>query len=162
MRTLILSVLSLASVSAAALGLAVAAVQAPKGPPSDVDGDGQVTREEAMSHAVERFERMDADANGAVTEEEMKAARDEMRKARQGAREGKKGKRGGRGFLRADTDEDGQVSRAEIMASAEARFDRADANGDGYLTKDEMPRRGERGGKGHDRKDKGTEKPSDE
>jgi len=37
-----------------------------------------------------------------------------------------------------DTNEDGQVDKAEYMAHAEQRFERADANGDGFITTEEM------------------------
>jgi hypothetical protein len=37
----------------------------------------------------------------------------------------------------ADTDKDGAVSQAEFMAAAMQRFDRADANHDGTVTRDE-------------------------
>jgi Ca2+-binding EF-hand superfamily protein len=37
-----------------------------------------------------------------------------------------------------DTDGDGKVSKAEALAAAAARFDKADANKDGFLTVEEM------------------------
>lgn len=39
-----------------------------------------------------------------------------------------------------DTDGDGQISRAEMRASATQNFQRMDKNGDGVLTEDERPR----------------------
>ena len=45
-------------------------------------------------------------------------------------------------FQEIDTDGDGQLSRAELEAHAAARFARADSNGDGFLSGDEI-------GKGH-------------
>src|SRR3546814_5795363 len=48
-----------------------------------------------------------------------------------------------------DTDGSGTIGRAEMLAAAEARFKRRDANGDGQLSGDEMRRphkpRGHRG-----------------
>ncbi|WP_353204227.1 EF-hand domain-containing protein [Sphingomonas sp.] len=44
---------------------------------------------------------------------------------------------GGMGMMRADTNGDGMISRAEATAQANARFDRMDANKDGTLTADE-------------------------
>src|SRR3546814_11136758 len=48
-----------------------------------------------------------------------------------------------------DTDGSGTIGRAEMLAAAEARFTRRDANGDGQLSGDEMRRppkpRGQRG-----------------
>lgn len=53
--------------------------------------------------------------------------------------------RGGGAIMRADTNGDGVVTRAEALAQAGERFDRMDLNGDGKLTPDEMPRRTGRG-----------------
>ena len=44
---------------------------------------------------------------------------------------------GGMGMMRADTNGDGMISRAEDMAQANAHFDRMDTNKDGTLTADE-------------------------
>jgi len=54
------------------------------------------------------------------------------------------GGRGG-GMMRADTNGDGNISRAEFTAQAEARFARMDKNGDGFITADEMTGRSGRG-----------------
>jgi Ca2+-binding EF-hand superfamily protein len=58
---------------------------------------------------------------------------------------------GGRGgmMMRADTNGDGKISRAEFTAMMEQRFTRLDKNGDGFITADEvsdMPNRGPGGG----------------
>lgn len=42
------------------------------------------------------------------------------------------------GPMRADTNKDGVITRAEAIAAAEARFAKADANKDGKLTGDEL------------------------
>lgn len=56
---------------------------------------------------------------------------------------------GGMGMMRADTNGDGVVTRAECTTQVDARFERMDANGDGRLDPDEMPRFGmRRGGRG--------------
>ena len=39
---------------------------------------------------------------------------------------------------KVDTDGDGAISKAEFLASKEARFDKMDADSDGLITKDEM------------------------
>ena len=49
-----------------------------------------------------------------------------------------------KGPMRADTNGDGVVSRAEFFAAAEARFKNRDANGDRTLSGDEMKDRGGR------------------
>lgn len=51
---------------------------------------------------------------------------------------------GGMGMMRADTNGDGAISRAEATAQANARFDRMDTNKDGTLTADERKGPGSR------------------
>ena len=46
--------------------------------------------------------------------------------------------RGGGMMMRADSNGDGVIARAEALAQAGERFDRMDANGDGKLTSDEI------------------------
>ncbi len=55
---------------------------------------------------------------------------------------GKHGKGGGLGMIRfADTDENGQVSKAEFTAVGEKMFERLDRNKDGVISIDDMPDR---------------------
>ncbi|MEO7689318.1 MAG: EF-hand domain-containing protein [Sphingomonas sp.] len=53
--------------------------------------------------------------------------------------------RGGGMMMRADTNGDGNISRTEFTAQAEARFARMDKNGDGFISADEMGGRSGRG-----------------
>jgi hypothetical protein len=53
------------------------------------------------------------------------------------------------GFGRADANNDGQITRAEWVQAATARFDRFDANKDGKLIGDELPKHGRGGPDGH-------------
>ena len=52
---------------------------------------------------------------------------------------------------RADGNKDGQITRAEWLQAATARFDRFDTNKDGKLVADEMPRGH---GRGHGHRDR--------
>ncbi|KUJ76755.1 calcium-binding protein [Ruegeria marisrubri] len=87
------------------------------------------------------FEELDADGNGEVSKAEMEA----HRTAR---------------FDKADTDGDGKLSVDEIQTAAQERakqmasamFERRDANQDGFLTEDELPKP-QRQGKMFDRID---------
>ena len=51
---------------------------------------------------------------------------------------------GGMGMMRADTNGDGLISKAEATAQANTRFDRMDANKDGTITADERQGPGSR------------------
>ena len=50
---------------------------------------------------------------------------------------------------RADANNDGQITRAEWVQAATARFDRLDANKDGKLVGEELPRKQGGGGPHH-------------
>jgi Ca2+-binding EF-hand superfamily protein len=136
---------------AAALMAASGAALAQSGPPGphgrhvmshDANGDGAVTREELDAARAVMFARLDANSDGAVT-------RGEMRVGHHGGREH------GRGEGRSrDANNDGSVTREEFLAGPNAMFDTLDANDDGVLSTAEMAEhrahhgRGERGDHG--------------
>lgn len=92
----------------------------------DVNGDGQVTREE-LFQTFDMFDRLDENGDGVVAEADFEAHRTAM----------------AFGFAarRADDDRDRAVTAAEW----DAWFAERDANGDGRLTVDDRPERAERG-----------------
>ena len=115
---------------------------APKG---DANGDGVLTRDEAMAQADARFDRMDANRDGKLTPDEMRPHRpmgesgatppppppppaDGAAPPPPGA-----GGRGERMFARLDTNSDGVIDREEYRALAAQRFDRMDTNKDGKI-----------------------------
>lgn len=133
MKKTVLAVTALALASAATLALA-----APEGRghgpmferlrAADSNADGLISRSEAASlpRLADRFDAIDANRDGQVSFEELRA----YRQANRGA-----------GFVRhLDANGDGKVSRDEALAAAAARFDRADADRDGFVTLDEMQR----------------------
>ncbi|MCR6723403.1 EF-hand domain-containing protein [Agrobacterium fabrum] len=118
----------------------------------DKDKDGSITpkemreyrkaKMEAFRAANPRPEREDAKADEAKGPEGKRAERDHGgRSGHQGwGRHGGKG--GGLGMIRwADTDENGQVSKAESTAAGEKMFERLDRNKDGVISIDDMPDR---------------------
>jgi Ca2+-binding EF-hand superfamily protein len=98
----------------------------------DADGDGGITRDEMKAHMAARFARADADGDGLLTRDEMLARAEEQAAER-------RAKRIDRMMDRLDADGDSALSLAEMQARADGRrFDRADADGDGRITKAEM------------------------
>jgi len=99
---------------------------------ADKNADGMLSRDEAASlpRILEHFDEIDADHNGQITFEELRAFH-------QG--HGRHGHHGG--FMKhLDKDGDGRVSRDEAQGAPRLaqNFDQLDANHDGFLTKDEL------------------------
>ena len=106
----------------------------------DTNGDGLISKAENRAAVEARFARMDANGDGTL-------ARDERGKKGKWKRGG--GRRGGGampGGMKADANGDGVITRAEFDAQSAARFAALDANKDGKIEKSEMRKpRGMRG-----------------
>jgi Ca2+-binding EF-hand superfamily protein len=94
----------------------------------DKDGDGRISRDEAAAapRLAQNFDRIDADRDGFLTKEELRAAHKAMRVEH---------------WNRMDTDRDGRISLAEAQANAPRlakNFDQVDANHDGFVTPEEL------------------------
>ena len=122
----------------------------------DANGDGVLSEADREAKAKEHFAKMDTNGDGTVSEAEFLAVREarmeqrqERREARMEQRGGERmarrggrghhgGHHGGKGMMKmADTNQDGQITQAEFQAAALARFDKADADGNGTVTAEE-------------------------
>ena len=105
----------------------------------DSDGDGKLSLEEVPPPMQQRFEQMDANGDGFLDEQELSALR--------GGRGGPPGGPGGRGpgggdratrLMQRDADGDGKISRSEMPPPLLELFDQIDTDGDGFLTAEEI------------------------
>lgn len=103
----------------------------------DADRDGKATRDEFMQSVDKHFAEFDLDSDGRITDEDLPPA---MRGRGVLAGNTDRLRRGfGRRILTllrgADADQDGIVTREEVMAAAERRFTVLDRSVDGTLDK---------------------------
>lgn len=98
---------------------------------ADTDNDGVITRSEFDAARSKRFTEKDANGDGSLSSDEFKTGlpRIVQRNAE-------------RKFNEMDSDNNGLLSRSEFDAGGDSIFKRLDTNGDGRLTKEEMPRFG--------------------
>ena len=106
----------------------------------DTDNDGKISQAEYMADCEKRFKSLDTNSDGFLTKEEAKgAATQKMEEAKQKAMEKAEMR-----FDQIDANKDGKISPDEWKAAhpdkpmSEEWFTEADANGDGFLTKEEI------------------------
>lgn len=105
----------------------------------DANRDGKLDKADRAVRIGEHFDKMDANRDGAISKQEFIAAHEQPMTGHDGA--GHKGMMGhgmmGHGMKGMDANGSRTITRDEFVAGALKRFDTADANHDGKLTKDE-------------------------
>lgn len=109
----------------------------------DTNGDGLISKAENRAATEARFTRMDANGDGTIGADERGKG---MGKWKRGGRRGATAE-GGPGpmpggkmrGMKADANGDGVITRAEFDAENAARFAKMDANKDGKIDQSEMP-----------------------
>lgn len=113
-----LAALTLAAAGGVAIAQAAPQAAAPRAMRADADGDSRISQAEFVGRRLQRLTAADADRDGSVTPEEMRAVAQARMAQRADAR-----------FQRLDANSDGSISRAEFdgrrAARAEARPHRA-------------------------------------
>ena len=126
------TVVSLAAIALAAASFAALAGEGgPRGDhfkKADTNGDGMISKAEAsaMPRLAKNFEAIDANKDGQVTADEMRAFHEKRRAEH---------------MKKVDANGDGLISKAEAQANAPRlfeHFDQLDVNKDGQLSKQEM------------------------
>lgn len=94
---------------------------------ADLNNDGKVTLDEALTHGTQMFQLHDKNKDGVITRDEVPAWNNH--------------------FAQADTNNDGKVTSAEHESMLRARFGLMDTNKDGVLSGNELMC-GHKGGRG--------------
>lgn len=110
----------------------------------DTNGDGLISKAENRAAAEARFARMDANGDGTIGADERGKGRWKRGEGRRGGdtTEGGPGPMPGgkRHGMKADANGDGVITRAEFDAQNAARFAAMDMNKDGKIDSSEMPK----------------------
>ena len=108
----------------------------------DTNGDGLISKAENRAAIEARFARMDANGDGTIGADERGKGMGKWKRGGRGASaEGGPGPmRAGMGHgMKADANGDGVITRAEFDAQNAARFAAMDTNKDGKIDQSEMP-----------------------
>ncbi len=110
---------------------------------ADKNSDGKISKDEVPEEVWTRLGKLDTDGDGAVSGVEAKAGRPDGPRPSGGPDKGKdapdKGKGGpGEMLKRADKNGDGNISKDEVPEEAWTRLGKLDKDSDGVVTKEEL------------------------
>ncbi|NQT15355.1 MAG: hypothetical protein HQ582_21545, partial [Planctomycetes bacterium] len=107
----------------------------------DQNKDGRVTKDELPEPMQRMLQRADANQDGAIDKEEADKMAERMGRGGPGGQGGPGGRGGGdfvQRLMNLDRDDDGKVAKDEAPEwMRQEMFERADANGDGFIDKKE-------------------------
>jgi len=132
---LLASALLLALSSSPAFAQAAAAGSKPAATnlgPIDQNGDGKISQAEAQWVTAKSIAKIDANHDGMITAEELKAEEERLRNAERQ-----------RQLTLLDSNHDGKTTTAEFAQMDTERFKSMDRNHDGQLTPDELRPQGQ-------------------
>jgi len=107
----------------------------------DKNSDGKLSKDELPPQLAERLLKADTDKDGAVSKSELEEARKKFAGQRGGPGPGPGGRGGqnpGEMFDRMDRDGDGKLTKDELPERFAERLMRADTDGDGAVSKEEL------------------------
>ena len=119
---------------------------------SDKNNDGKLSKDEVPEALWGRMGKLDKDGDNAISQEEAKAGRPEGAQPPGGPEKGKGKGEPGEMLKRADKNGDGNISKDEVPEEAWARLGKLDKDSDGVVSKAELgaAMAAMRGGKGKD------------
>jgi Ca2+-binding EF-hand superfamily protein len=100
--------------------------------PMDQNGDGKISQAEAQWITAKSIAKIDANHDGIITADELKAEEERLRQAERQ-----------RQLSALDANHDGKTTTAEFAAMDSDRFKQMDRNNDGFLTPDELRPQGQ-------------------
>ncbi|MDF1822996.1 MAG: hypothetical protein P1U68_00045 [Verrucomicrobiales bacterium] len=103
---------------------------------ADKNGDGKLSKDEVPEAIWDRLGKLDQDGDNAISHEEAKAARPDGPGAPGGGGKGKGGP--GEMLKKADRNGDGNISKDEVPGQAWDRLGKLDTDNDGVVTKEEI------------------------
>ena len=99
----------------------------------DANGDGKLAKSEIKGKLAKNFDKIDTDGDGFITRAELKKGQKSKKKKGKGS-----GSKSKPDFSTMDANGDGYLAKDEIRGPLQRDFDKVDTNGDGLISKEEL------------------------